>query len=114
RMPNVTTELATPERWDDAQHALTGGGDGRRCQCGWWTMPNAEFNSTTIDERRDLLRGEIDTGPPPGIIAYVDGQPAGWARIGPRTAQARLARTRNIVAATPEPLDDPDVWAVTC
>lgn len=105
-MTNVTTELATPERWNDAQHALTGGGDGRSCQCAWWTLTNAEFNSTTVDERRGRLQTEIDTGPPPGIIAYVDGEPAGWARVGPRTAQVRLARTRNIVAATAEPLDE--------
>lgn len=113
-MTTVTTELATPARWADVQHALTGGGDGASCQCGWWTLTNADYNSTTDDERRDRLQTEVDTGPPPGIVAYVDGQPAGWTRIGPRTAQARLARTRNIVAATPEPLDDPAVWAVTC
>lgn len=113
-MTHVSTLPATPQLWDDVQHALTGGGDGASCQCAWWTLTNTEFNSTTVDERRDRLQGEIDTGPPPGIIAYVDGEPAGWTRVGPRTKQARLARTRNIIAATPEPLDDPDVWAVTC
>lgn len=113
-MPDVTTELATPDRWVDAQHALTGGGDGKTCQCGWWTLTNAEWSATTVDDRRDRLRDEVDTGPPPGIIAYVDGEAAGWVRVGPRTTQARIARTRNIVSATPEPLDDPSVWVVSC
>lgn len=113
-MPVITTHIATPEPWDDLQRALTGGGDGASCQCAWWTHTNPQFNGSSADQRRDWLQAEIDAGPPPGIIAYLDKQPAGWARIGPRTAQIRLARTRNIVAATTEPLDDPDVWAVTC
>ncbi|MBX3093600.1 MAG: GNAT family N-acetyltransferase [Cryobacterium sp.] len=113
-MQNVTTEVATPDRWDDAQHALTGGGDGKSCQCGWWTLTNAEWSATSVDDRRDRLQGEIDSGPPPGIIAYVDGEAAGWVRVGPRTAQARISRTRNIATATVEPFDDPHVWAVSC
>jgi GNAT superfamily N-acetyltransferase len=48
------------------------------------------------------------------LIAYVEGSPAGWVRVGPRPTQRRIARTRNIVTSTPEPLDDVSVWAVTC
>lgn len=113
-MSDVTIEPATAERWDNVQHALTGGGDGKSCQCTWWTLTNADFSTKSADERREILREEIQSGPPPGLIAYVDGEPAGWVRIGPRTAQIRLSRTRNIVSTTPEPLDDPSVWAVTC
>lgn len=113
-MKRVTTELAGIDRWNDVQHSLSGGGDGRHCQCGWWMVGNAEWSAATIEERRDRLHQEVASGPPPGIIAYVDGEPAGWVRIGPRTAHARIARTRNIVATTKEPLDDPAVWAVSC
>jgi len=113
-MPAITTEPATADRWDDVQHALSGGGDGRSCQCAWFTLTNAEFDGTTVDERRELLHHEVDAAPPPGLIAYVDGEAAGWVRVGPRTAQRRIARTRMIVTGTPEPLDDESVWAITC
>ncbi|MFB7252166.1 GNAT family N-acetyltransferase [Microbacterium sp. NPDC056234] len=113
-MPAITTQPATAERWDDVQHALSGGGDGRSCQCAWFTLTNAEFDRISADERRDLLRGEVETAPPPGLIAYVDGDAAGWVRVSPRTAQRRIARTRAIVTSTPEPLDDDSVWAITC
>ncbi|WP_460800113.1 GNAT family N-acetyltransferase [Microbacterium sp. GXF0217] len=113
-MPAITTEPATAERWDDVQHALSGGGDGRSCQCAWFTLTNAEFDRTTVDERRELLHDEVDASPPPGLVAYVDGAPAGWVRVGPRPAQRRIARTRMIVTSTPEPLDDESVWAITC
>ncbi|UYO95971.1 GNAT family N-acetyltransferase [Microbacterium sp. M28] len=113
-MPAITTLPATAERWDDVQHALSGGGDGRSCQCAWFTLTNAEFDHTSVDERRDLLHGEVQADPPPGLVAYVDGEAAGWVRAGPRTIQRRIARTRAIITSTPQPLDDDSVWAITC
>lgn len=113
-MTTITTKAATPTEWEDVQRALTGGGDGASCQCIWPVLRNKDWNATTKDERVEILRHEITDGPPPGIVAYVDGEAAGWIRIGPRPAQARLAYTRTIVAATKEPLDDDRVWAVTC
>lgn len=112
-MAQITIEPATPARFDDAQHALTGGGDGRHCQYQWWTITNAQFNALSTDERRELLRDEIESGPPPALIAYVDGESAGWVRVGPRTAQVRLSRTKRF-AASEEPWNDESVWAVTC
>jgi GNAT superfamily N-acetyltransferase len=113
-MVTITTEPATTARWDDVQHALTGGGDGASCQCIWPVLSNKDWNETTTPQRTEMLRNEIETGPPPGIIAYVDGEAAGWIRIGPRTRQARIPRTRIIAAASTEPFDDETVWAVTC
>lgn len=113
-MVTITTEVATTARWDDVQHALTGGGDGASCQCIWPVLSNKDWNATTTPQRIEMFRAEIDDGPPPGIIAYVDGEAAGWIRIGPRTRQARVPRTRIIAAASAEPFDDESVWAVTC
>lgn len=112
-MSQITISEATPGRFADAEHALTGGGDGASCACQWWTLTNADWNDTTSEQRWQLLRDEVDAGPPPGLIAYVDGEAAGWVRIGPRTAQARIARMR-IIKGSDEPLDDDDAWAVTC
>lgn len=113
-MATITTERATISRWDDVQHSLSGGGDGRSCQCIWPIVSNKEWEATNVEQRREMLHDEIKTGPPPGLIAYVDGEAAGWIRIGPRTAQTRILRTRAILGATAEPLDDASVWSVTC
>lgn len=113
-MVTITTAMATTDRWSDVQHALTGGGDGASCQCIWPMLTNKEWNATTTPERVELFRAEIDAGPPPGIVAYVDGDAAGWIRIGPRNRQQRIPRTRMIAATTTEPFDDDSVWAVTC
>lgn len=113
-MATITTEVATTARWDDVQHALTGGGDGASCQCIWPMLSNKEWNETTTPQRTEMLREEIQEGPPPGLIAYIDGEAAGWIRVGPRTAQQRVPRTRMIAAASTEPFEDDSVWAVTC
>ncbi|MGC5169568.1 N-acetyltransferase family protein [Microbacterium sp. DT81.1] len=113
-MPKITIEPATADRFDDAEHALTGGGDGRSCQCQWWMITNAEFQKLSTDERERLLQRELDAGPPPALIAYADGDAAGWVRVGPRVPQVRIARTREIAGATAQALDDPSVWSVSC
>lgn len=112
-MPAITIAPAAQDRFDDAQHALTGGGDGAACQCQWWLLINKEFNAATRAERTELLRIELGNTPSPALIAYVDGVAAGWVRVGPRVAQPRLSRTRALVAS-PHPWADPGIWAVTC
>jgi ribosomal protein S18 acetylase RimI-like enzyme len=109
----ITIMPATAERFDDVEHAFSGGGDGLSCQCQWWTLTNAQFQASGQEDRERMLRAQIAEQPSPALIAYVDGEAAGWVRVGPRTAQPRLSRTRDF-AATSEPWDDPSVWAVTC
>ena len=113
-MANITIEPATADRFDDAQHALSGGGDGRGCQCQWWMMPNSEWQKTSLEQREGLLRDEMTAGPPPALIAYIDGEAAGWVRVGPRPRQVRIGRTRNYTAGSKEPWDDESVWTVSC
>lgn len=104
---------ATGDRFDDAETALDSG-DGPACQCQWWLLPNGPWKAATVADRTEMFRAELDGDLPPGLIAYIDGEPAGWVRVGPRTAQPRLGRTRDVTGPTTEPLDDPSVWAVTC
>lgn len=111
----MTIEIlpATGDRFDDAETALDSG-DGPDCQCQWWLLTNAQFQQSSRDELTERFHTEMHDERPPGLIAYVDGEPAGWVRVGPRTTQARLLRTRDVVTATAEPLDADDVWAVSC
>src|SRR6478736_5443713 len=113
-MATITIAPATSDRFDDAQHALSGGGDGASCQCAWWTLTNAQWQASSREQRETLLEDELAMAPPPALIAYVDGEAAGWIRVGPRTRQVRLGRTREFTANSAEPWDDESVWAVTC
>lgn len=113
-MSETTIVPVSPSSFSDAQHAMSGGGDGRECKCQWWTMTNADFQRADVDRRAAAFRDEVDAAPSPGLVAYVDGDAAGWVRVGPRTRQVRLSKTRAYAGATEEPWDDADVWAVTC
>jgi GNAT superfamily N-acetyltransferase len=112
-MSNIGVVPATSDLFDEVEEALTGGGDGASCQCQWWTLLAKEFRDTPPAERERRLAGELVASPPPGLLARVDGGAAGWVRVGPRTRQPRLARTRAF-SPSAEPWDDASVWAVTC
>lgn len=102
-------------RFDDLQTVLHGGGDGPSCQCMWQLIRAKEWSSTSVDEKRARLRDEVDAADPsPGLLAYVDGEPAGWVRVGPRPPQERIVASKIVGAGSREPLDDPSVWAITC
>jgi len=62
---------------------------------------------------RDALRAEISSAEvPPGLIAYVDGRPAGWTRVGPRARFPGVNDNQALARVLVD--DDPDVWWVTC
>lgn len=113
-MAEITTAPATLAQWHDVQSALTGGGDGRSCQCMWPVLPNKDWQTMSVDERERMLHDEIGAGPPPGLVAYADGQAAGWVRVGPRPIQRRIMRSRIVKDGSQEPLEDDGVWAITC
>lgn len=113
-MTQTSTQLATAQRWDDLETVLCGGGDGRSCQCQWPMVSASTWRMTNAVQRADLLHHELLGSLAPGVLAYVDGQPAGWARVGPRYNQRRLGRSRIVQRGSAEPIDAPDVWAVTC
>jgi GNAT superfamily N-acetyltransferase len=51
----------------------------------------------------------VAKGPPPGLIAYVDGEPAAWCSLGPREDFLRLERSPTLGA-----VDDKPVWSIVC
>ena len=98
---------ATPDRWGDVVKVLGGDGD-RGCWCqaprgfasGWNSGPGV---------RRELLRAQLEEDPPAGMLAYVDGEVAGWCGFGVRPRLPRLERSRTIPK-----IDDTPVWAILC
>jgi hypothetical protein len=71
------------------------------------------------EERANRLRQQTACSQPKaratsGLVAYLDGDPAGWCAVEPRTVYARLLRTRVPWAGRTEDKTDDGVWAVTC
>lgn len=60
-------------------------------------------------ERPGYMARECETTPGPGVLAYVDGEVAGWCSVAPRSTYRRLMNSRTIPF-----LDDRDAWSIVC
>ena len=108
-MPSVVD--ATPDRWDDVVAVMAGKGDAARCWCQFFRGTNADWNAGTSAGRRTALRSQLESGPPPGVVAYDEGgTPAGWCGVAPRAHYPRLARS--LIAKATQ--DEDGLWALTC
>jgi hypothetical protein len=108
-MTGVSFRPATPERWDDVVQVIGSCANGRNCWCAYWYLPNADYKARWGSANREVLEQLVKDGEEPGLLAYDNGQPAGWVSVAPRTKFDRLNRSKNFA-----PLDDVPVWAVNC
>jgi GNAT superfamily N-acetyltransferase len=74
-----------------------------------WRLSSAEFARLKGEGNRRALRALVDSGEPPGLLAYVGDEPAGWCAVAPRDAYPRLDRSRVLAR-----VDDRAVWSVSC
>jgi GNAT superfamily N-acetyltransferase len=110
-VPRAAIEVvpATPERWADLEAVFGAKGACAGCWCMFWRLPSSVSRGNTGDQNREALRALVEAGQEPGLLAYVDGAPAGWCAVGPREAFARLETSRKL-----RRLDDAPAWAIPC
>jgi GNAT superfamily N-acetyltransferase len=99
---------ATPDRWDDVVMILGGNGD-LGCWCQAPRGLAVGYGKAKPGARRAALRQQLEDEPPAGMLAYVDGEVAGWCGFGPRPRLPRLERSKTIPK-----VDDQPVWSVLC
>ncbi len=75
----------------------------------WFRQTNKEFEAGKGEANRSAMKALVDGGEPPGILAYVDGEPAAWCALAPRPSFGRLARSRIL-----KPVDERPVWSAVC
>lgn len=106
----VEIHPATVDRFADVETILAPKNpDAPACWCLAYRVPNQEQRELVGADRPARLRRYAEEGAPPGVIAYVDGEPAGWCSIAPRASHHRLTHSRTIPT-----LDDLPVWSIVC
>jgi len=72
-------------------------------------MSSGDFGRAGREARLAALRAQLGERPATALLAYVDGEAAGWVGFGPRQRLERLVRSRTIPA-----VDDLPVWSLYC
>lgn len=115
----LTIVPASEASWDDLA-AIFGTADyPSRCQCQRFKVAGWIWRDSTQEQRTAMLRAQTACGRPDaattsGLLAYLDGEPAGWVAVEPRVAYPKLRTTRIPWTGRREDKDDDRVWAVTC
>lgn len=106
----IEVHPATYDRFDDVALILAPKNpEVPACWCLSYRLPNQEQRALSGRDRPARLRRYAQEGAPPGVIAYVDGEPAGWCSVAPRSSYHRLTHSRTIPT-----VDDAPVWSVIC
>lgn len=106
----IEVHPATVDRFDDVITLLAPANpDAPTCWCLSYRIPNAEYSVLKGMDRPARLRRYAEEGTPPGVVAYVDDEPAGWCSVSPRSSHHRLMHSRTIPT-----IDNVPVWSVIC
>ena len=109
----LTVVPADQASWADLQAIFGDRGEPARCRCQYFKDTPAGWRSGTAQERAGRFRAQT-AGHATGLVAFLDGEPAGWCAVEPRTAYRRLLGSRLVWAGRDEDPADDGVWAVTC
>lgn len=115
RRARLAIRPLTPGRWQDLEDLFNARGCSvaRRCWCMYYRRSGSRGpgSSWQMDSRtnRAQLRKLVDSGRPPGLIAYRGRVPVGWLSLGPREDFARLERSPVMKA-----VDEQPVWSLIC
>jgi GNAT superfamily N-acetyltransferase len=119
--PAISVVPANEASWDDLRAIFGTRGPASRCQCQRFKLqPKESFGSFPAEERGHRLREQTDCDHPEsdttsGLVAYVDGEPAGWCAVEPRPAYVGLLRVFRVPwDGRDEDKTDDGIWAVTC
>src|SRR6478752_1279953 len=98
--------VAAAGRWDDfASFMVPRKPDAGGCVC-------MSYRNSSLDMpgRIAHMRGLCESEPGPGVLAYVDGEVAGWCSIAPKSTYRRLLNSRTI----PHLDEERDPWSIVC
>jgi GNAT superfamily N-acetyltransferase len=75
----------------------------------YWRLTRSEYEKKKGLGNKKALRRIVDSGRPPGLLAYAGGKPVAWCAVGPREIYPVLERSRILAR-----IDDEPTWSVTC
>jgi GNAT superfamily N-acetyltransferase len=110
---------ANEASWEDVEAVFGTADYAGLCRCQRLKVRGWIWRDSTLEERTVMLQeqtacGDTRATATSGLVAYVDGEPAGWVAVEPRTAYPKLRTARIPWTGRDEDKSDDGVWAVTC
>lgn len=102
----------TPGRWPDLVRLFGDSGAFSGCWCMFWRITRSEFARNAPNKRarnKQALKAMVDSGPAPGLLAYLGVEPVAWCSVGPRESYSSLERSPTL-----KRVDNQPVWSVVC
>jgi GNAT superfamily N-acetyltransferase len=105
----------TRERWPDLERLFSESagealGNPSRCWCMEWRLEShQQWREQGAAANREGMRRFVESGEVPGILAYIDGEPAGWCSVSPRPTLVGMRSMGEF-----RRFGDPSVWSVIC
>jgi GNAT superfamily N-acetyltransferase len=108
-MPDIEFYPVDKARWKDLEKLFGARGACGGCWCMTWRLHTKEFNEGKGEGNKNLFKKIVYRNDQPGVIAYVDNEPAAWCAAAPREVYVKLEKSKVL-----SPVDDQKVWSVSC
>jgi GNAT superfamily N-acetyltransferase len=99
----------TTARWPDFERLFGPRGACGGCWCMTPRLTRREYEAAKGEKNHRAMARLVARGPPPGLLAYRDGEPIAWIAIAPRSEYRLLAGSRVLA-----PIDEQPVWSIVC
>jgi GNAT superfamily N-acetyltransferase len=99
----------TKRRWPDFERLFGPRGACGGCWCMTPRLLRRDYEAGKGEKNRRAMMRLVTRGPPPGLLAYRDGEPVAWIAVAPRAEFVALANSRVLA-----PVDAQPVWSIVC
>jgi GNAT superfamily N-acetyltransferase len=105
---NLVIHPLTPDRWLALEDLFGEKGACNGCWCMYWRI-GASYRKRPRDDNKKDFREIVESGPPPGLLAFDGDLAVGWCQVTPRDSLAWLNRAWRL-----KRVDEVPVWSLSC
>jgi GNAT superfamily N-acetyltransferase len=98
----------TPDLWPALEDLFGPRGACSGCWCMYWRI-GAAYRKQPGEANKAAFRQVVETGPPPGLLAFEGNLAVGWCQLTPRSSLPQLDCAWRI-----RRVDDVPVWSISC
>jgi ribosomal protein S18 acetylase RimI-like enzyme len=109
KSPALSIKPIKRNLWPDLEELFGPNGACGGCWCMYWKLRGKAFEESKGLENRQMHKHLVSSGSVTGLLAYSEGEVVGWVAVEPRSAYEKLAHSKVL-----KPVDDQDVWSITC